>query len=94
MDYPLTQPGLDLYNGKFTDGVPGLRPASVIPSITMNALVDELKAVIAAGGLAAAEGALTQLRDALNVMYQVAARDGSAKYFVATYSGCLVQIEK
>lgn len=65
MEYPLSQPGLDLDNGKFTDGVPGVKPASVIPSSTMNQLVDELKAVIVAGGLVPSEGSSTQLRDAL-----------------------------
>lgn len=65
MEYPLSQPGLDLDNGKFTDGVPGVKPASVIPSRTMNQLVDELKAVIVAGGLVPSEESSTQVRDAL-----------------------------
>ncbi|WP_417924887.1 gp53-like domain-containing protein [Collimonas pratensis] len=77
MDYPLTQPGLDLYLGKFTDGVPGVRPASVIPSITQNAIVDELKAVIVACGLVPSEGVLTQLRDGLNATYTKLAQFGS-----------------
>ncbi|NDP60094.1 MAG: hypothetical protein GZ090_12150 [Oxalobacteraceae bacterium] len=68
MDYPITQPSLDLYLNKFTDGVPGLRPASVIPSITMNALVDEILAVIVAGGIVPAEATLTQLRDAISAI--------------------------
>jgi len=68
MDYPLSEPGLDLYLGKFTDGVPGVRPASIIPSITTNALVDEFKAVIVAGGLVPDETVLTQVRDAILVL--------------------------
>jgi hypothetical protein len=41
----------------------------VIPSITHNAIIDELKAVIVAGGLIPSELTLTQLRDALNATY-------------------------
>ena len=78
MDYPLTQPNLDLYLGKFTDGVPGVRPASVIPSITQNAIVDEIIAVIVAGGLVQSEATLTQLRDAILAMIAINGESFSA----------------
>lgn len=65
MDFPLSQLGLDLYNGRFTDGIPGVRPASIIPSSTTNAIVDELQAVIVAGGLTPDEATFTQVRDAI-----------------------------
>jgi hypothetical protein len=72
MDYPLSQATtLDLYNGKFDDGVPGVREASIIPSETMNAVVDEILAVQAEGGQVADETKKTQLRDAIKTMIDV-----------------------
>lgn len=69
MDYPLSRADeLDLLGGKFTDGEPGVTPASIIPAETMNAIIDELKAVIVAGGLAPDEVTFTQVRDAITAM--------------------------
>ncbi|SBS30426.1 hypothetical protein MSP8886_01809 [Marinomonas spartinae] len=50
MNYPDSN---DLYNGKFTDGDPlNAIPASIASADHMNAIYDELKALITAGGLA------------------------------------------
>ncbi|TCS35807.1 hypothetical protein EDC30_109106 [Paucimonas lemoignei] len=66
MDYPLSRSTeLDLYNGKFDDGVPGIRKASIIPSRTFNQVMDELLAVIVAAGLTPNENSSVQLLAAL-----------------------------
>jgi len=66
MQYPLTQPGVDLYGGKFTDGnaVGGI-PASRDRAADMNLVYDELIAVVAAAGLTPSEASQTQVRDAI-----------------------------
>lgn len=68
MDYP-TNPDIQLHNGKFFDGDPvnGI-PASIDPAEWMNAITDELLAVIIAAGLTPAEATLTQLRDAISAI--------------------------
>jgi hypothetical protein len=76
MDYPLSQATeLDLYLGKFTNGEPGVRPASIIPAETTNAIIDEIKAVIIAAGITPDETEFTQLRDAIENL--IAARSGN-----------------
>ncbi|MEW6648139.1 MAG: hypothetical protein AB1450_13150 [Pseudomonadota bacterium] len=69
MDYP-SNPNIRLLNGKFTDGDPAQNiPASLDPASHLNALTDELLAVIAAAGLVPDENTLTQVRDALNKLF-------------------------
>lgn len=76
MDYPLSQAAaLDLYLGRFTNGVPGVRPASIIPAETTNAILDEFIAVYAAAGITPDETKFTQLRDAIENL--IAARAGN-----------------
>jgi len=62
MDYPKSRASeLGLYNGKFTSGIPGLRPASVDDAAFMNDLVDSILAVQAAAGQLPIEGDVSQL---------------------------------
>lgn len=69
MQYPKTQPGVDLSGGKFTDGNPALSiPASRDRAADMNLVYDELIAVVVAAGLTPAEGETTQVRDAILAM--------------------------
>lgn len=66
MQYPLTQPGVDLFGGKFTDGNPvGGIPASRDRAADMNLLYDEMIAVVVAAGGTPTEGVSTQVRDAI-----------------------------
>lgn len=70
MDYPLSQAEeLDLYQGRFTNGEPGVRPASIIPAETTNAIIDEITAVIAAAGITPDENQSTQLIEALTEIF-------------------------
>lgn len=76
MDFPLSQAAaLDLYLGRFTNGEPGVRPASIIPAQTTNAIIDEIEAVIVAAGITPDENQFTQLRDAIENL--IAARAGN-----------------
>lgn len=66
MQYPLTQPGVDLSGGKFTDGNPVLSiPASRDRAADMNLVYDELIALVVAAGLTPSEASSTQVRDAV-----------------------------
>jgi hypothetical protein len=55
--------------GYFTEGNPGTgTPATVVTADWLNAVQEELMAVIADGGLTASKTTLTQVRDAIRVM--------------------------
>lgn len=66
MDYPISLPGVGLYLGKFTDGNPltSLAP-SLDPAQHMNAVTDEILAVISGFGLTPTEGVNNQMYQAL-----------------------------
>ncbi len=67
MKYP-TDPNVLLYQGKFTDGDPGLAiQSSRWPANHANAITDEIMAVITAAGLTPDEGDLTQLAQAIQL---------------------------
>lgn len=67
MRYPVSDPGAQLYNGKFTDGIPASGvPTSVDKAAHMNAVYDELIAVITGAGLTPSETTLNQVLQAIN----------------------------
>jgi hypothetical protein len=73
MDYPTDNAKSQrLYNGKFTRRISELGvPASFDPPEHLNALTDELLAIIVAGGLTPDKAVLNQVLTALNNMYRI-----------------------
>ena len=59
--------------GYFTEGSPGTATApTIVSAYWLNAVQSELLAVVAAGGIAPARAALTQVRDAISAMISAA----------------------
>ncbi|CAI8876382.1 hypothetical protein EMIT053CA3_310024 [Pseudomonas donghuensis] len=69
MDFPKTTPGVGLVNGKFADENPSTgQIGSLIPAAWGNAVTQEILNVIAAAGMAANEGDLSQLLKAIQTI--------------------------
>jgi hypothetical protein len=69
MDYPHSSPKVGLHDGRFTDGsADGTIKPSLDPAAWANAVTDEIKAVIIAGGLVPTEGSNTQMAAAIALL--------------------------
>ena len=87
MDYPVSVAGVNLLNGKFTDGNPsGGVPASLDPSEWSNLVTDEMLNVITAAGLTPNETSNNQLAIAIQSgLLNYGADTGAANAYVVGY---------
>lgn len=76
MDFPLLRAAaLSLVGGRFSNGVPGVTPASIIDVTTFNSIIDEILAVQAQGGVTKDETNSTQLKQAIINMIEARVGD-------------------
>jgi hypothetical protein len=69
MQYPISKPQRLLQSGRFTDGDQGMGvPASICSAEDMNAVYDELLAIITAAGLTPSEVTFNQVLSAINIL--------------------------
>lgn len=78
MDFPLLRAvALSLISGRFSNGVPGVTPASIIDVVTINSIIDEIIAVQTQGGVTKDETNSTQLKQAIINMIEARVGDYS-----------------
>ncbi|MBF8179669.1 hypothetical protein IXC47_18460, partial [Herminiimonas contaminans] len=84
MDYPISRAAeLDLSGGRFTNGIPGVLPASIIDLFTFNSMIDEIMNVQAAAGVTKDEANSSQLLEAINKIIEARVDDYSIDIGVA-----------
>lgn len=87
MDYPISVPNNNLFDGKFTDGVPSTGvPASLLPAEWCNAVTDELLNVLAGAGIAPNEATVNQLAVAIqSCMLNTAPDTGAVNAYACAF---------
>ena len=93
----LPTPETALTEGYFTEGSPGVTPATLVRASFLNMVQEELRGIVVAAGLTPSKTTYTQVRDAIRTIFQrndpsVCAAGGTADAITGAYTPAIASL--